>query len=564
MSRGYRPLPDAPSGPPAPRASPRRVVAGAVLLVTACALLLRSEPASAPSELRVARRVNTTDDADDITVNDTRLRIWRHAHTTHHRSFYASHPNRTWDDDDTTAWDDDALRMDNRSGGVDALNTTYCGMPHSITKNTHSSANASATFDFFVDYLGAFCQSEEECEIGCATCGFAYRAALPRTDVNFTRAETRAWRWEAAGGVNDYSCFGLHAVDARDRPQGPVDFDVVVRAFEAGLANLTALVPLLEHGTVLYADNADVYVSRFAAGGVPFLVVGWWSETGVRLYSVFVHVPHTLGALELVTRHLHERFRGGAGDAAVREAGHARLPDAVMSHANVNLTKDGHGHVLHPVAVSKVTSDMTTVERFYKRVLLAGEMHYKTPNVSHGRFFHLNYGNIAVRFVEARDDATVAWIENVKKATHNASYYSYICGTDRYYDNHFACRSPTPDARARARARVDSSLPPLAPDSPPLNEANMSIGAIASRARDIGSRWHCEKSGIYFWEPTGDTIFVSTAMNFTDETSAAVHLEHDPEVIEEIQVCAANGRSQSSLCGQGYCVDQSLRISGHC
>ena len=92
----------------------------------------------------------------------------------------------------------------------------------------------------------------------------------------------------------------------------------------------------------------------------------------------------------------------------------------------------------------------------------------------------------------------------------------------------------------------------------------MSIGAIASRARDIGSRWHCEKSGIYFWEPTGDTIFVSTAMNFTDETSAAVHLEHDPEVIEEIQVCAANGRSQSSLCGQGYCVDQSLRISGHC
>ena len=53
-------------------------------------------------------------------------------------------------------------------------------------------------------------------------------------------------------------------------------------------------------------------------------------------------------------------------------------------------------------------------------------------------------------------------------------------------------------------------------------------------------------------------------MNFTDETSAAVHLEHDPEVIEEIQVCAANGRSQSSLCGQGYCVDQSLRISGHC
>ena len=124
------------------------------------------------------------------------------------------------DDDHTTAGTT-TPRMDNRSGGVDALNTTYCGMPHSITKNTHSSANASATFDFFVDYLGAFCQSEEECEIGCATCGFAYRAALPRTDVNFTRSETRSWRWEATGGVNDYSCSGCTPSTAATAHRGP-------------------------------------------------------------------------------------------------------------------------------------------------------------------------------------------------------------------------------------------------------------------------------------------------------------------------------------------------------
>ena len=92
----------------------------------------------------------------------------------------------------------------------------------------------------------------------------------------------------------------------------------------------------------------------------------------------------------------------------------------------------------------------------------------------------------------------------------------------------------------------------------------MSIGAIASRARDMRARWHCESQAVYFWEPTGDVIYVGDSENITARTDDAVRLQHDPEVIEEIQVCAANGRSQSSLCGQGYCVDQSLRISGHC
>ena len=44
----------------------------------------------------------------------------------------------------------------------------------------------------------------------------------------------------------------------------------------------------------------------------------------------------------------------------------------------------------------------------------------------------------------------------------------------------------------------------------------MSLGALVEpRARDAQSRWHCEANGIYFWEPTGDTIYVSKTTNIT-------------------------------------------------
>ena len=93
--------------------------------------------------------------------------------------------------------------------------------------------------------------------------------------------------------------------------------------------------------------------ARFAARGVPHLLGAWTSESGVPLYSVWAHVPHTVGVLEIVARHVHARFL--AGGRAVALDG-ARLPDAAFALAGVNLTRDGRGHVLRPLAVSKATS----------------------------------------------------------------------------------------------------------------------------------------------------------------------------------------------------------------
>ena len=221
------------------RAAARGAVAAVALVAVA---LLRPERGDAGGRAAAALSasshhhgaIRSDDSTDDVTVNNTRLRIYRHHHTTHHHWYEVGNRSKnSGDDDDTSADDDDVLNFRNHSGELDALNHTYCGMPNAITKNTQSSSNATASFQFYVDYLGAFCQSLEDCHIGCSSCGFAFRAALPRADVNLTFEERRDWRWHEQAGVNDYSCFGLHVVDSTARPQGPVPFDTMVRRFRA-------------------------------------------------------------------------------------------------------------------------------------------------------------------------------------------------------------------------------------------------------------------------------------------------------------------------------------------
>ena len=58
-----------------------------------------------------------------------------------------------------------------------APNTTYCGIK--IPKNTQTSTNATQSFEWLVEFLDAFCQSEESCRVGCRECGHALRASLP-------------------------------------------------------------------------------------------------------------------------------------------------------------------------------------------------------------------------------------------------------------------------------------------------------------------------------------------------------------------------------------------------
>ena len=127
-----------------------------------------------------------------------------------------------------------------------------------------STADAAARVDIML---------EEGMDLRNRTVGQAYRppnndyeAALPLMEeaLAIDRAALPADNYSSS----EYSCFGLHSVDSTARPQGPVEFSEMVRLFEDGMANFSQITPFIDQSTMLYADNADVYLERVLANPV--------------------------------------------------------------------------------------------------------------------------------------------------------------------------------------------------------------------------------------------------------------------------------------------------------
>ena len=97
--------------------------------------------------------------------------------------------------------------------------------------------------------------------------------------------------------------------------------------------------------------------------------------------------------------------------------------------------------------------------------------------------------------------------------------------------------------------------------STPHAANNMSLGAVASRARARQTRWHCESSAIYLWEPTGDMVYVTSSENATERSQYLVDRQHDPAVIETLAFCDDYATVQAAMCTQGYCTDSSIWIA---
>ena len=333
------------------------------------------------------------------------------------------------------------------------------------------------------------------------------------------------------GEKAEYSCFGLHSVDATARPQGPVSFDKIVFKFEQGLRDFTRVTPFIDQSTILYAKDGDTYVEWLVDKGKDFLLGEWYSESGTRLYSIITHVPDTLGCVEIITEYVKDEYLGG-----VLHMNHIRLPDTAFSIAGVTLGEMSSSHLLIPLAVSKVTSNMYEVAQFYEQIMLATEVDFSdSKHSAWGKVYHLHDAQMVIRFVESQD-SEVKNLENLKKETHNSSYASPWCGTDRYYDNHYAY--------SRSSAYYD----------------NVSMVAIAMRAREYRTRWHCESAAIYLWEPTGDMVYVTDATTTSDGTYAIDKL-HDPAISYDLAFCAEYGESQSAMCTQGYCEDSGIIVT---
>merc|ERR1711907_550002 len=84
---------------------------------------------------------------------------------------------------------------------------------------------------------------------------------------------------------------------------------------------------------------------------------------------------------------------------------------------------------------------------------------------------------------------------------------------------------------------------------------NLSLVAIASRARQYQTRWHCENAAIYLFEPTGDTVYITESTNTSYKHYRSIRHEHDPNVVEDLSFCSTHSVNQAALCTQGYCTD---------
>ena len=88
--------------------------------------------------------------------------------------------------------------------------------------------------------------------------------------------------------------------------------------------------------------------------------------------------------------------------------------------------------------------------------------------------------------------------------------------------------------------------------------------ARRSRARNAQSRWHCEQDGLYLFEPTGDTVYVSMTTNLSVRTDDAIRLQHDPQVVKDLKRCVHRSTSEAQLCTQGYCDGTSAATKTTC
>ena len=87
-----------------------------------------------------------------------------------------------------------------------------------------------------------------------------------------------------------------------------------------------------------------------------------------------------------------------------------------------------------------------------------------------------------------------------------------------------------------------------------------SAARCASCARERQTRWHCETTSIYLWEPTGDMVYVTPSSNLTKRSADRMTEMHDPMVIEDLAFCEDYSTVQAALCTQGYCTDSGVVI----
>merc|ERR1711998_181079 len=167
----------------------------------------------------------------------------------------------------------------------------------------------------------------------------------------------------------------------------------------------------MDFSVAFWASDLDRYITALRADTVPFLVLSWRDNTGYSYYSLILHGPHTQVVVELIS----SQKPGTIPESRL-------VPDPTVRYTSGIFYEMGVGpkgaypaapNRMRPLCVSKATSDMDEVTRFYEQALFASQ----EWNVSYADGTRISYWNpgfasmadkMQVRFVQRNASWTSA------------------------------------------------------------------------------------------------------------------------------------------------------------
>ncbi|KAH8090238.1 hypothetical protein JL720_6553 [Aureococcus anophagefferens] len=266
----------------------------------------------------------------------------------------------------------------------------------------------------------------------------------------------------ALNGTNEgehVPCFGLHMVNAKDRPAGNVSVSEVETHFDARLTDMSTYDPFMDISMMFYANSLQTYVEAFERDGIPYMLLKW-RDNLINFELVSSLAPRRRAATR-TPRTLAER--NGASERPIFEDPTVRMSHIALSFAG---SAPPGSDDLVPLAISGATSDMATVTEYYTTILSA-DVDYDSEDSDDTidgytmKIFRLPGAPMPVKVVQR----------------HAESNYAF-----GYMDNHFD-----------------------------LTQYDYPVDEWTTRLSDYGYKWHCNRVGfgsldIYATKPSGDVI----------------------------------------------------------
>jgi len=360
-----------------------------------------------------------------------------------------------------------------------------------ISKSTYASDDPLKGKAFMYKYFPVQTPGDEcsgdicECPAGTGGSSTWYiqqgRVYFNEASDNATAAQQRRRLLQA--NPDPGNGFGLHQVNVSNHlTTGGRSVAEVEGEFDTKLSGMSDFDAFMDYNAMLYTSDLAGYVSAFKADSVPTYAASW-SQDGKTYTSVFLHVRGQV-VLELTSDQdqsvIAAALNAKTADLPTMEP---RLPEGVVERVSQEhkalgaavYASTGSGStqsICSPLAVNRAVSEsagtLDKIETFYVTGMgttKSTDASGKGPSTSGAyskKCFLWPGATVHVCFTARPDTATkgewkVGDFEKMMNKVHETLLGGQpYCGTDKWFDNHYAIDSHTADA-AKIVKYVDSA-----------------------------------------------------------------------------------------------------------